>query len=361
MSEPTPLQSLVEPFSTQDLDAPPIRSYVPPTYGAGESFGDRGVVLANHRPNGKPFAFALAHGESGASIWWGQLAACVCTITVTKDDGKITTITQDAIPKTTYYAPSNLDTDTRLQTHLGWYGDVYLQWNANESGEITSIEVVGPDEPDGEDIGELDANLNRTVTDGLYFVKIGKVEQNSPVEQKVSSDIPWFVTIIKGSSGSSSGSEGSSGSSEGSSTGSTGSDSYGSDKSTAIVPVSFYSTGYSALFTLEAPDVRFEDVVTISPKRRKITYRLDKRFVEVCEKGTISVVSICPSSPALVGASVEGGAVNIEIVTRKKLPVTLTMKVSGIRRGFKTMRFPSRTETQFLANERFLNSAYPRK
>lgn len=360
MNEPTPLQKLVEPFSSQNLEPPPIRSYSPPAYGSEESFGDRGVVQANHRPSGKPFAFALAHGESGASIWWGQLAACVCTITVTKQDGKITTITQDPIPKTTFHAPSNLDPDTRLQTHLGWYGDVYLQWNANESGEITSVEVVGPDEPEGEDIGELDSELNRSVTEGTYYVKIGTVNEGDPVEQKVSSDVPWFVTIIKGSSGSSSGSEGSSGgSSGGSSTSSEGS--LGSDKSTAIVPASFYSTGYAALFTLEAPDVRFEDVVTITPKRKMFTYRIDKRFVEVCEKGTLSVVSACPSSPALVGASVDGEDVNIEIVTRKRLPATLTLKISGIRRGFRTMRFPSRTEDQFLANERFLNSAYPRK
>ncbi len=169
MNEPTPLQKLVEPFSSQNLEPPPIRSYSPPAYGSEESFGDRGVVQANHRPSGKPFAFALAHGESGASIWWGQLAACICTVTVTREDGKITTITQDPIPKTTFHAPSNLDTDTRLQTHLGWYGDVYLYWEANDNGEITTIDVRGPDEPTGEDIGELDANLNRTVPINATF------------------------------------------------------------------------------------------------------------------------------------------------------------------------------------------------
>lgn len=317
------------------------------------------AVGHKERQEGKPFAFALAHGTGGASIWWGQLAACVCTVTVTRENGTIRTITQDTISKPIYYAPSNLDTDTRLQTHLGWYGDVYLYWKCDENGMITAVEVKGPDTPDGENIGELDADLNRTVTDGKYWVLIGTVDEGSPVVQKISSDVPWFATIIKGSSGSSGGSDGSEGSSSGTSTSSDGS--LGSDKSTAIVPVSFYSTGYAALFTLEAPDVRFEDVVTIKPKRRKFSYRLDKRFVEVCEADTLSVVSACPSSPALVGASISGASVDIEIVTRKRLPATLTLKISGIRRGFRAMRFPSRTEEQFLANERFLNSAYPRK
>ena len=99
----------------------------------------------------------------------------------------------------------------------------------------------------------------------------------------------------------------------------------------------------------------------VAPKQKKFSYTLDKKFVEVCEKGSISVVSACPSTPALVGAYVDKGKIHFEIVTRRKLPKSIAVKISGIRRGFKGMRFPTRTEAQFAANERFLNSAYPRK
>jgi len=35
------------------------------------------------------------------------------------------------------------------------------------------------------------------------------------------------------------------------------------------------------------------------------------------------------------------------------------LRLTGIRRGFAGKRFPRRTREQFLANEAFINSAYP--
>lgn len=39
--------------------------------------------------------------------------------------------------------------------------------------------------------------------------------------------------------------------------------------------------------------------------------------------------------------------------------VRLVIRLTGIRRGFAGKRFPARTKEQFLANEAFINSAYP--
>ncbi len=40
-------------------------------------------------------------------------------------------------------------------------------------------------------------------------------------------------------------------------------------------------------------------------------------------------------------------------------PGTVQVRLSGIRKGFASKRFPTRTHAQFVANEAFINSAYP--
>jgi len=36
------------------------------------------------------------------------------------------------------------------------------------------------------------------------------------------------------------------------------------------------------------------------------------------------------------------------------------LKLTGTRKGFKDFDMPERSKEQFIANERFINSAYPR-
>jgi hypothetical protein len=40
-------------------------------------------------------------------------------------------------------------------------------------------------------------------------------------------------------------------------------------------------------------------------------------------------------------------------------PETVQVRLSGVRKGFAGKRFPTRTREQFVANEAFINSAYP--
>lgn len=49
MNEPTPLQSLVEPFSTRNLEDLPIRSYSPPIYGPGVREPQETIQIRNPR------------------------------------------------------------------------------------------------------------------------------------------------------------------------------------------------------------------------------------------------------------------------------------------------------------------------
>lgn len=256
------------------------------------------TVERNNPRTGKPHAFALAHGEGGASIWHGCLLSSRTIVTVTKDSEKLKTISQAPVPTVEYIPADNLDPDLRFQTHLGFYGNVYAKWDADDSGAIMAFEIVGPDEPAGIDIGELDTDLNRSPMAGTYYILIGTVLEDAPVDQKVSSDIPWFVTIIKGekkdgSSDSSSGSQVSisfsSGGSDGSgSGGSGGSSSSGSSKSTCIVPSSKHKEGFAALFLPEMPrEAVFLDTLTVFLARRITVAKIDPHFVEVCEPGHV--------------------------------------------------------------------------
>ncbi len=77
----------------------------------------------------------------------------------------------------------------------------------------------------------------------------------------------------------------------------------------AIVPC---QSDFVALFCVESPEVRFEDVVRVLVTVPVTRTAIDPWFIEVCEPGSIDVISVTSPFPALVGAAVEG----FEIVVR---------------------------------------------
>jgi uncharacterized membrane protein YgcG len=334
----------------------------------------------NRRQEGKPFAFALAHGINGASIWHGCLLKTCTIVRVRKDGENIVIASQDAIHTVEYIPADNLDENKLLQTHLGWYGNVYGYWEGNDSGEVTVFNIQGPDEPDGEDISELKPDLSRDTPAGKYYVLIGTVEENAPVDQKISSDIPWFVTILRGpntgSSSSGSSASVSSGSGPGSGSGSTpgsggstpGSGGSGSSKSTCIVPCSFHSEKFAALFLPEMPrEGVFLDTMEIHLGKRVTVDWIDPEFVEVCEPFTFSVVGWSCGRPIPLGIEVDHDKITITRPWWSK-KTTATVMIHAIRKGFLHQtsaspyhhrRLPQRNLTQFVANEAFINSAYP--
>jgi hypothetical protein len=114
------------------------------------------------------------------------------------------------------------------------------------------------------------------------------------------------------------------------------------------------------LFIEESPEVRFDDVIEVTVPQEYCCIPIDPRFIEVCEKGSIRVCGCVPDKPVLVGASVEDGSIAVQFDKRRpKTQVRLVLRITGIRRGFAGMRFPSRSRRQFVANEKFINSAYP--
>ena len=134
----------------------------------------------------------------------------------------------------------------------------------------------------------------------------------------------------------------------------------GSDKSTAIVPSS-WNEAYTALFIAEMPTVRFDDIVDLKlPKfaPRRFFASVDPKFLEVCEEGTIEVVGYSSDHVGGVGFQVREGKIHVKLPWFNR-PRKIVIRLSGIRKGFAHLRFPDRTREQFLANEKFINSAYP--
>jgi hypothetical protein len=133
----------------------------------------------------------------------------------------------------------------------------------------------------------------------------------------------------------------------------------GSDKSTAIVPATFTRDGYTALFTEECPEVRFDDVVLVTMTGHAIEVPIDPQFIEVCEANLIEVCAAQPDQPVIVGARVVRDRIRITLSEPVTEPLRIVVRLTAIRRGFAGMRFPNRTREQFHANEQFLQSAYP--
>lgn len=88
-------------------------------------------------------------------------------------------------------------------------------------------------------------------------------------------------------------------------------------------------------------------------------FSIDPRFLEVCEAGTVQVCGCVPSIPVVVGATVSQNKVEVRFAEEPSERVRLVIRLTGIRKGFRGLRFPDRTQAQFDANEKFIKSAYP--
>lgn len=134
----------------------------------------------------------------------------------------------------------------------------------------------------------------------------------------------------------------------------------GSGKSTAIVKAPWSKEGYVALYCVEAPDVRFEDVAIIErPKGvRKWKKQTCRRFMKVCSTGTLEVIGYSTDKPYPVAFSIDDQGI-LEIKTSIfpwQRPNRIVVKISGIRDGFKGIRLEEKNEDYYIANEEFLKT-----
>ena len=120
----------------------------------------------------------------------------------------------------------------------------------------------------------------------------------------------------------------------------------------AIVP---WRDQFVGLFCVESPDVRFEDVLRVVVTGHTTIVPLDPVFREVCEPGSIEVISACSPIPTPLGAEVIQDQLHIRIAG--DLPSYVTVKLSGIRQGRRGVRFPRHTRSEMERNNRFWSQA----
>jgi hypothetical protein len=111
---------------------------------------------------------------------------------------------------------------------------------------------------------------------------------------------------------------------------------------------------YVGLICVESPEVRFEDVLTIGLQSDGTGVgKIDPTFIEVCEEGSIKVISLAPSLPVTVGATIENGSV--KLVTDKAVTGScyVNVKISGIRKGRNGIRFPRFSADEYNKNRTF--------
>jgi hypothetical protein len=109
------------------------------------------------------------------------------------------------------------------------------------------------------------------------------------------------------------------------------------------------------LFCVEAPTVRFEDIIRVAITGPETIQPLDKTFVDVCQLGSLEVVGMASPVPALVGAEIHDNLLHVRV--RGDLPPYVTVKISGIRAGHEAMRFTRHTEEQMHKNNAFWDQA----
>ena len=124
------------------------------------------------------------------------------------------------------------------------------------------------------------------------------------------------------------------------------------DKS-AMVP-GINPNEFLELICVESPEVRFEDVMEIRTEGNvAVDVPIDPQFIHVCEPNSIQAVGHACSDPALAGIKIVDGWVLVKFSELTPAPDTITIKLSGIRKGRAGKRFTKRTPQEAAANNQF--------
>lgn len=217
---------------------------------------DRGDIDASGNPYDNPYllhrphAFALMHGDGGAKIAYGQLIFRIDQINLSYKENSDGTLLaddidtasgspagttnaahqqglsgQDAIEGLNIKVPT-IDTEdgkemsanindidengipTGLKYHqLNGYGDVYLYWKVDLDHEdrvtkcwVTVDGTTAEDDVEAVAVGHSAVNrlvaTSSTNHEGTYRVKLGTVNDGTPIHQNISSDVHWSITLL---------------------------------------------------------------------------------------------------------------------------------------------------------------------
>lgn len=128
----------------------------------------------------------------------------------------------------------------------------------------------------------------------------------------------------------------------------------------AIMPIS--GNRYVAMVCTEMPEARFEDVVTVNfpatqqhDAVQRASVAVDPKFFEVCVEGSIVPVGGIGSSLCLIGAYIRDGILEVEAgaLPGQPPPTSVTVRLSGIRRGRADQRFVEHSQDEMKRNQEF--------
>ena len=131
---------------------------------------------------------------------------------------------------------------------------------------------------------------------------------------------------------------------------------FSADKLAIVKSIDPDPDAFVAVYCTESAEVRFDDVQTIYPDGKNITeVEMCPEYHHSCEPDSIQVVGHSCSDPALVGFRIEGNVIFAEVNTITKVPESIVMHLSGIRKGRKDVRHEPRTKAQAEFNNAFWN------
>ena len=103
------------------------------------------------------------------------------------------------------------------------------------------------------------------------------------------------------------------------------------------------------------PEVRFDDVITLKTEGKlSLQHKIDEEFVYVCEEDSIEAIGYSTSEPSLCGININKNIISVKF--SGSIPESITIKISGIRKGRKDKRFPIFSEEEMKKNLAFWSS-----
>jgi len=175
-----------EPFERGNINLPIPLNNAPqdnPNYDISFDTGGESSIVETSRelPDYKPYPFALrpcpvgegeAENAEGIHICYGVLVHQINKMVIGPDG----LVSQTGITNPQVIIPDQLKPEedesgeNRYKFYrLNWRGDVYLYWETDSAGSVTSCELKGPDAPDQQSLPNEDG--------GKFYVKIGNVAE----------------------------------------------------------------------------------------------------------------------------------------------------------------------------------------
>ena len=110
------------------------------------------------------------------------------------------------------------------------------------------------------------------------------------------------------------------------------------------------------LYCTEMPEAIFEDIISLEIKGEETKVKIDPLYLDVCESGSLRVVSMVCDSPCAFGAEIKNNVLIVKVAAwGDEIPTNANIKLAGIRKGV-VERFPRYSQKEASQNTKFWDS-----